>query len=144
MIGRTSAFGPLGQKGDDMTIYSRLMAAVLLMSVSHAFGLRVIWASEKACEDAMSTAEMRECVNRRYAEVDGELNQVYRQLLSQLGSKRQELLRKAQRAWIEFRDKNAAFVASEFLDGTLYPLLEVSERTAMTERRVEDLRDHLQ
>lgn len=125
-------------------MYRRLFVAVFLLLVSHAFGLRAVSAWEKACEDAVSTAEMRECVNRRYTEVDGELNQVYKQLFSQLGAERQELLRDAQRAWIEFRDKNAAFVASDFQDGTLYPLMEISERASMTERRVEELKARLQ
>ncbi len=131
-------------KGDDMTIYGRLLAAVILLSVSHALGLCAAWASEKTCEEAVSTAEMRECVNRRYAEVDGELNRVYKKLLLQLGTERQELLRDAQRAWLEYRDKNAAFVASDFQNGTLHPLLEVSERASMTQRRVEELRERLQ
>lgn len=125
-----------------MKIYGRLLVAVFL--TWHAFGLDAVWASEKACEEAMTTAEMRDCVNRRYAKVDDELNRVYRRLLAQLDPKRRALLREAQKAWIEFRDKNAAFVASDAEGGTLYPIIEVSERASMTERRIEQLKERLQ
>lgn len=127
-----------------MKIYGRLVAAVFLTWTWHASGLGAVWASEKACEEAVTTAEMRDCLNRRYAEVDDELNRVYKQLLSQLDPERRELLRDAQKAWIEFRDKNAAFVASDAEGGTLYPIIEVSERASMTEHRIEELKERLQ
>lgn len=125
-----------------MKIYGRLLAAVFLMWSWDALGTG--WVSEKACQGAVTTAEMRDCVNRRYAEVDDELNRVYKQLLAQLDPERRELLRAAQRAWIAFRDKNAAFVASEVEGGTLYPIIEISERASMTERRIEELKERLQ
>ena len=127
-----------------MKIYGRLLAAVFLTWAWHAFGPDAAWASEKACEEAVTTAEMRDCINRRYAEVDGELNRVYQQLLSQLDPERRKLLRDAQKAWIKFRDKNAAFVASDVEGGTLYPILEVSELASMTERRIAELKERLQ
>lgn len=127
-----------------MKIYGRLLAAVFLTWMWHVSGLGAVWASEKACEDAMTTAEMRDCLNRRYAEADDELNRVYKQLLAQLGPERRKLLRETQKAWIEFRDKHAAFVASDVEGGTLYPIIEVSERALMTERRIEELKERLQ
>ena len=126
-----------------MKIYGRCFAAVLLALAWHAFGPGNVGASEKTCEEAVTTAEMRKCVNRRYAEIDQELNDVYTRLMSQLDSGHKELLRIAQRAWIDYRDKNAAFVASIFEDGTLYPVMEISERASMTARRVEELKARL-
>ena len=55
-----------------------------------------------------------------------------------------EQLKEAQRAWIAFRDKNAAFVASTVEDGTMYPILEVSELATMTRNRTEQLRAHME
>ncbi len=100
-------------------------------------------ASERDCNDAASTAEMRACANELYEAADAELNRVYRQLTHQLSDKRREKLKAAQQAWITFRDKNATFAAGEVEDGTMYPLLEVSELTTMTKQRTEQLRAYL-
>lgn len=47
----------------------------------------------------------------RYAKADLELNRVYRHLMSTLTKDKQEQLKKAQRAWIAFRDAEADFEA---------------------------------
>ncbi|MHC1743480.1 MAG: lysozyme inhibitor LprI family protein [Syntrophobacteraceae bacterium] len=100
-------------------------------------------AAENDCNDAVSTAEMRTCANKLYEAADAELNQVYRQLASKLSDKRRESLKAAQQAWITFRDKNATFAASAVEDGTMYPVLEVAELTALTKQRTEQLRAYL-
>jgi uncharacterized protein YecT (DUF1311 family) len=100
-------------------------------------------ASERDCKDAVSTSEMRACANKLYEAADAELNQVYRQLASQLSDKGREKLKAAQQAWILFRDKNAIFAASVVEGGTMYPILEVTELTTMTQQRTEQLRAHL-
>lgn len=91
----------------------------------------------------MTTAEMRECLNQRYKQADTALNQLYRQLMSQLSKTQQIKLREAQQAWVLFRDKSAAFVASAAEGGTLQPLLSLSVLTSMTEKRVAELKDLL-
>lgn len=86
---------------------------------------------------------MQICAGELYRSADAELNRVYRQLSTILSDDRREQLKVAQRAWIVFRDKNATFTASEVAGGSMYPLLELSEKTAMTERRTEQLRAYL-
>lgn len=118
------------------------------MPVLVAFGLCVLMArslpaAEKDCQDAVTTAEMRACANEQYKAADAELGRVYRQLASQLSGQRRDKLKAAQRAWITFRDKNADFAASVAEGGTLSPLLEVTELTAMTKQRTEQLKAQL-
>jgi uncharacterized protein YecT (DUF1311 family) len=96
------------------------------------------------CAEAMTTVEMRECLNKRYQQVDASLNQLYQQLMSQLSKTRQARLREAQQAWMLFRDKNAAFVASETEGGTMQPVVSLSVLVSMTEKRVAELKDLLQ
>ncbi|HSX79649.1 MAG TPA: lysozyme inhibitor LprI family protein [Candidatus Saccharimonadia bacterium] len=88
----------------------------------------------------MTTAEMRECLNQRYKQADAALNQLYQQLLSQLSKTRQIKLREAQQAWVLFRDKSAAFMASAAEGGTMQPLLSLAALTSMTEKRVAELK----
>lgn len=101
-------------------------------------------ASSQDCEEAVSSAEMRECANERYEAADAKLNQVYQRLASQLPAQRREQLKVAQQAWIRFREKNAAFVAGAAEGGTLFFILEVSELADITEQRIEQLKAYLE
>lgn len=103
---------------------------------------RDIQAFDEDCPEAMSTAAMRTCLNKRYQAADAELNQVYQQLSSKLSKKRRERLKGAQGAWLVFRDKSATFAASAAEEGTMSPVLEISELTAITKQRVEQLRGY--
>jgi len=101
------------------------------------------YASKQDCTEAASTAEMQACANRLYQEADAELNQVYRQLFAQLSAQRKTQLKASQQAWLAFRDKNAAFAASVVEGGSMASLVEVTELTAMTRYRTEQLRTYL-
>jgi uncharacterized protein YecT (DUF1311 family) len=126
-----------------MRTCNKALTSILVAISLCVFMARDLSAAEKDCKDAVSTAEMRACANRLYEAADAELNQVYRQLASQLSDKRRERLKTAQQAWIAFRDKNATFAASVVEDGTMVPLLEVTELTALTKQRTEQLRAYL-
>ncbi len=91
------------------------------------------------CPEAMTTVEMRECLDQLYGKADGELNRAYKQLRSKLDKPRQAKLREAQRAWIAFRDKSAEFEASEEEGGSLYSLVYLSVLLSKTKQRVDDL-----
>lgn len=116
------------------------MAVVIALCL---FAYKELWALSGGCEQAETSAEMRACANRRYEDADAALNRFYQRLMSQLPTQRREQLKAAQRAWIDFRDKNAAFVAGAAEDGTLYPILEVSELATMTKQRVDQLKAHI-
>ena len=82
---------------------------------------------------------MRSCENARFQNADQKLNAVYDNLLKHLNSGQQEKLRAAQRAWVQFRDANANFLASRAGSGTLAPLLRVNALADMTESRLQEL-----
>ena len=119
-------------------IVTVVIAATLLLGGPHA-----AWAGPPDCDEAVTTAEMRDCADRDYAYADAELNRLYGTLLSSLPAPQGEALRSAQRAWITFRDRQAAFAAGVAAGGTLYPLLEVSELAALTRQRTDELRRFL-
>ena len=50
------------------------------------------------------------CVAENYKEADQELNRVYQSFLK--STSEQESLKKAQRAWVQFRDAECSYVAS--------------------------------
>lgn len=53
--------------------------------------------------------DIRDCLSDEIEYQDKRLNKAYQELLASLSPKRQLALRKAQRLWISFREKNCAF-----------------------------------
>jgi uncharacterized protein YecT (DUF1311 family) len=100
-------------------------------------------AGKQDCAEAVSTAEMQICANQLYQEADAELNQVYRQLNAQLSAQRKTQLKASQQAWLAFRDKNAVFAAGVAEGGSMASLVEITELTALTKSRTEQLRAYL-
>ena len=91
-----------------------------------------------ACENATSTAAMRECENVRLKQADDGMNVAYRALSARLDQRGQEKLHAAQEAWLKFRAAEANYQADSVRDGTLAPLIAASVAADMTElRRIE-------
>jgi uncharacterized protein YecT (DUF1311 family) len=99
----------------------------------------------KACmKTAASTLAMRECNGGELGRRDAELNEAYRQLIGLMDTpKRTAALRKAQRAWIGFRDAECPAEASSHVGGTVWPLAVGSCHIRMTYERTLQLRDLL-
>ncbi|WP_244847864.1 lysozyme inhibitor LprI family protein [Caballeronia sp. SL2Y3] len=68
------------------------------------------WADSSSCLDKASTQmAMDECAGRELKAADQKLNDTYRTLLSKVSKDGAEQLRKAQRAWIAWRDAQCTF-----------------------------------
>jgi uncharacterized protein YecT (DUF1311 family) len=87
------------------------------------------------CDNAQTTAAMRACENARYKQADQKMNAAYRSLMSKLGESGRAKLRRAQQAWIKFRDAEADFQADAAGGGTLAPLIRTSVLADLTESR---------
>jgi uncharacterized protein YecT (DUF1311 family) len=127
----------------NMRYLSAIIVVVLLPPISPHRGAEQTDKINSGCESATTTAEMRACENTRYEKADRDLNAVYKQLMSQLDENRQDKLRTAQRAWLQFREANADFAASLAEGGTLAPLLKISAIVEMTEARTSELKKDL-
>ena len=57
------------------------------------------------------TIEMINCILAETRRQDARLNEIYKRLISRLGTERKNALVEAQRAWIRFRDSNCGFYA---------------------------------
>ncbi len=100
-----------------MNLIKRVMVMFSLVAVSVTIGVGGEHHAKALCSEATTTAAMRACLNQYLSRVDGELNRVYRQVMAQLSGARKTTFKEAQRAWIVFRDKSAAFKASEVEGG---------------------------
>ena|ERR1019366_3125590 len=92
------------------------------------------------CENAVTTAAMRNCEASRYATAQQELDSAYRHLMKHLDGEQKQKLRITQRAWLRFRGANANFQASLVRGGTLAPLVRIGSLTEMTKARTEELK----
>jgi uncharacterized protein YecT (DUF1311 family) len=76
-------------------------AFVLLLIFSVTAFSRTILAQ---CEKAGTTADTSRCMSNEYEKADAELNRIYKLAFKGLDEKEAENLKKAQRAWIIYRD----------------------------------------
>jgi len=97
------------------------------------------------CAIAITQGEMNQCAAQQYKAADKELNDLYKQITARLkdDSKAKQLLVKAQRAWIDFRDAECEFSASGVEGGSVYPLIHSDCITAQTKARVEAFKTYL-
>jgi uncharacterized protein YecT (DUF1311 family) len=116
-----------------------LFAARTLCLLTGLLAWHCAEAADTGCKDATTTAAMRACENTRYEKSERELNAAYATLTKQLDPTQQEKLRRAQRAWLAFRDANAQFLAGAAQAGTLAPLIKVTALADMTEVRTKEL-----
>jgi uncharacterized protein YecT (DUF1311 family) len=120
-----------------------LLGAIGLLLILGIFAISSARAAEN-CEDAMSTAEMVQCVGKSLDAANEELVNVYNRLYERLDPERKAQLEAAQDAWEIYRDRNAEFVASAAEGGTLYSVLSLAEMLEMTRRRSDELQERLE
>ncbi len=103
-----------------------LIAAAALLASGAA------WADD--CSNANTKTEMNQCAAAQYQAADKKLNETWQQALKRASGQQQELLKKAQQAWISLRDADCAFLASGAEGGSMQPML-ISQ--CMTDKSVE-------
>ncbi|MBJ2348673.1 MULTISPECIES: lysozyme inhibitor LprI family protein [Pseudomonas] len=98
-----------------------------------------------ACANATTQGDMNQCAAQENKAADKELNSLYKQITARLmdNAHAKQLLVKAQRAWIEFRDAECSFSASGVEGGSVYPMIHDECITNLTKARVEALKTYL-
>ena len=125
-------------------IRSGLVAA----SVAAALGWAVVsppaWAQN--CDASADQMTLNKCADLDFRAADAELNEHYRAVMKRLADSpdAKNLLMVAQRAWIEFRNGECAFVASSVEGGSIYPMIASGCLAEMTRRRSADLKHYLE
>ncbi|MEG3986410.1 lysozyme inhibitor LprI family protein [Microcoleus sp. S28C3] len=95
------------------------------------------------CDRPQGDAQVRTCIRLRYEASDQRLNEVYKQLMSQLSGEERSPLSEAQLGWIKLRDKTCEFEVYKSRGGTGYGgfLNECLDR--MTKQRTVELEQYL-
>jgi uncharacterized protein YecT (DUF1311 family) len=107
-----------------------LIAALVAFLTSHA--------------NAQSQAEMNRQAAKDFHKADAELNSTYAALMAKLpDAESKRKLKESQRAWLVFRDAEAAFEADEARGGTMAPILRYETMTELTRQRIKQLETRL-
>ena len=102
-------------------------------------------ARAESCGAESTQAGMNECAGQEFKAADAALNAVYRRIVARLAGQTEarQLLTKAQRAWVGFRDAECQFSASGVQGGSIQPMIASECQTDLTKTRTEALRRYL-
>jgi uncharacterized protein YecT (DUF1311 family) len=92
---------------------------------------------------ATTDLAMRACASAEFDRQDGRLNDVYARERAAEDDDGKALLKKAELAWIAWRDADCAWHADENRGGTLALLNEISCRADLTRQRADELQARL-
>jgi uncharacterized protein YecT (DUF1311 family) len=103
------------------------------------------------CEELTSNAEMADCTRRLAESADAELNEVYKQAIESIRKAEhltrkqrgdwEDAFRKAQRAWVEFKDTDCGeMVGWEWYQGSGMALTSWSCLLERTSQRTDEIR----
>jgi uncharacterized protein YecT (DUF1311 family) len=95
------------------------------------------------CAAAQSQAEMNMCWGKEYKAADTRLNEAFRQFMTKLNDEEKAQLKKAQLAWITYRDANCDFVADQYKGGTMRPMIAAMCLADVTNARVNELQSQI-
>jgi uncharacterized protein YecT (DUF1311 family) len=104
---------------------TQLVAVALVLLAALPAALLPAQAQIQGCASAQTQADMNACAAREYQKHDAAMNQLYQQLLAKLKDPQQRsLLQDAERAWIDYRDKQCAFQTSGTTGGSIHPMIQ--------------------
>jgi len=93
---------------------------------------------------AQTQAAMNAQARAEFERADAELNKTYEALLKKLpDAERKEKLKQSQRAWLAFRDAEAAFAADQARGGSIAPTIRYETMTELTQQRIKQLKTRL-
>jgi len=105
------------------------------------------------CEDPRNQAEMNECAALAFQDADVALNETWADVLAHVRAADREgapgfddrpdgetMLRRAQRAWVTFRDAHCTVAGYEARGGTMESMVYDGCRAQATRERIEQLR----
>lgn len=120
------------------------MNQALRIPMKYAFLLAVLFLPAAAfgqCKDAVSTKDMQDCVDAEWKKADAELNHTYQETLKKLKPDAADLLKKAQRAWITYRDAHCDAEYKMWQGGTAAGVALVQCRATLTQRRTKEIQE---
>ncbi|HXC54570.1 MAG TPA: lysozyme inhibitor LprI family protein [Rhizomicrobium sp.] len=92
------------------------------------------------CAHAEAQNDMNICADRDFKKADAVLNKTYKDTLKGMDAHTTDLLRKAQRAWVAFRDAECSYENAENEGGSIYPMVYSGCLTRLSKLRTQQLK----
>lgn len=89
---------------------------------------------------SQTNAEMLEKSSKRFEKIDKELNVVYQKIMKSTAGTQKENIKKAQIAWLKFRDLHCDCESKQHEGGTMESLVHTECLAKLTEERVKQLK----
>jgi uncharacterized protein YecT (DUF1311 family) len=115
----------------------------LIFSIIALFGSKVSAQTKLDCANAKTQLEMNVCAQQQFAEVDKQLNIIYKKVIAKCSIKQLTSLVKAQKAWLTYRDEHAAIERMLYDGGSIAPMMATGVKTTATQARIKELQDLL-
>jgi uncharacterized protein YecT (DUF1311 family) len=96
-----------------------------------------------ACDKASTQSEMNICGGKETHGADAELTAIYQKLLAKVSPDGQAALRAAERAWINYRDKQCSFNSLGSAGGSVHDMVEAQCLTDLTNQQIKQLQQQL-
>ncbi len=123
------------------------MLAIFLLSLAAPLLTPPARAAEPAVDCSttdLPQMDLNACAYQSYQAADKDLNLVYGKLAAQNDAAGKALLKKAENAWIAYRDSECAFEADAFRGGSMAPMIEGGCLAVVTKARTATLSQSLQ
>jgi uncharacterized protein YecT (DUF1311 family) len=91
------------------------------------------------CEKKETTVELVDCWNAEWKKADAELNRVYQAAIKKQRPPNAAKLRRAQRAWIAYRDAQCEAEGSVYEGGTIQPMIVGHCMLTLTQQRTKHI-----
>jgi uncharacterized protein YecT (DUF1311 family) len=135
----TNSHQMIQQHGSSVTQFAtiRLIGVVTALVIPLFIAAMQVQAQTQAAMNAQARADFKR--------TDAELNKTYEAVLKKLpDDESKQKLKESQRAWLAFRDAEAAFAADEAHGGSMAPTLRYETMAELTEQRITQLKSHLE
>lgn len=120
---------------------TRLQSLVMSIGIGLVAACGARAQSTTNCDAATTNLEIRQCLNREAAKADTALTEVADSIAQSIDSAAATQLLQAQTAWTRYRKLQCAAVAAVYGEGTMAPVATLQCMLALTEQRLQFLRD---
>jgi len=93
------------------------------------------------CGNVLAQDALIKCLGGEFQKADKQLNKVYGELRARLDSDAKEMLKKAQLAWLSYRDNDCEFQAAAAAGGQAQNPLFIDCQTKKTLHRTQELKE---
>jgi uncharacterized protein YecT (DUF1311 family) len=95
--------------------------------------------TQRPCYGTGSQMDVNPCKAKQSDSEERKLGKTYRHPFASMDDEHRDLLKRAQSAWISFREASCELEASQALHGSMHDMLMDACRTAMAEARIKEL-----